>query len=52
MGELRAPLPEEVHRLLKEEAARKGLHLKDLVAAVLKEHTEKEVGEKNSTKVA
>ena len=51
MGEVRAPLPEEIHRLLKEEAARKGVHLKDLVAVILKEHTEKEVG-KNRTKGA
>ncbi len=42
MREVRTSLPDDLHRLLKEEAARKGLHLKDLVATILKEHVDKE----------
>jgi len=42
MGEVRASLPEEVHRQLKEEAARKGLHLNELIARILMEHLERE----------
>ena len=42
MGEVRASLPEEIHRKLKEEAARKGLHLKVLIANILQEHLERQ----------
>jgi len=42
MGEVRASLPEEIHRKLKEEAARKGLHLKVLIAKILQEHLERQ----------
>lgn len=38
MTEIRASVTVEVHRKLKEEAARSGKHLKDLVAEVLQEH--------------
>ena len=42
MGEVRASLPEKVHRQLKEEAAREGLHLKVLIAKILQEHLERQ----------
>ena len=42
MGEVRASLPEVIHRQLKEEAARKGLHLKVLIAKILQEHLERQ----------
>jgi len=42
MGEVRASLPEEIHRKLKEEAARKGSHLKVLIAKILQEHLERQ----------
>ena len=42
MPEIRTNLLEQIHRLLKEEAARKGLHLKELIANILREHVEKE----------
>jgi len=48
MPEVRAPLPDKLHRKLKEEAAREGLHLKALVAKILQEHIEKQKGNKNS----
>ena len=48
MTEVRAPLPEILHRKLKEEAAREGLHLKVLVARILEEHIEKQKGPQNS----
>ena len=38
MPEIRASVTVEVHRKLKEEAARDGKHLKVLVAEVLMEH--------------
>ena len=45
MPEIRATLPEELHRKLKSEAAQEGKHLKELIAQVLAEH----VGEGNGT---
>lgn len=48
MVEVRAPLPDEVHRRLKEEAARKGLHLKDLIVIILKQHVEAELAKTSS----
>lgn len=42
MGEVRTSLPEETHRQLKEEAARKGLHLKALIAKILQEHLDRQ----------
>ena len=42
MGEVRASLPEVIHRQLKEEAARKGLHLKVLIAKILQDHLERQ----------
>ena len=42
MPEVRTTLSDQLHRLLKEEAARKGLHLKQLIATILKEHIERE----------
>jgi len=38
MTEIRTDLEEALHRSLKEEAARKGLHLKKLIAIILQEH--------------
>jgi predicted HicB family RNase H-like nuclease len=38
MPEIRASVTVEVHRELKQEAARDGKHLKELVAEVLEEH--------------
>jgi len=38
MPEIRASVTVEVHRKLKEEAARNGKHLKELVAEVLMAH--------------
>jgi hypothetical protein len=38
MPEIRATLPEELHRKLKSEAAQEGKHLKELIAQVLAEH--------------
>ena len=38
MPEIRASVSVEVHRKLKEEAARHGKHLKDLIAEILAEH--------------
>jgi hypothetical protein len=43
MTEIRASVTVEVHRKLKEEAARDGRHLKDLVAELLQSHV-KDVG--------
>ena len=40
MPEIRTSLPDELHRSLKEEAAREGLHLKKLIAIVLEEHVQ------------
>jgi len=47
MPEVRAPLTEQLHRKLKEEAAREGLHLKVLVAKILQDHIEKQKENKN-----
>ena len=41
MTEIRASVTVEVHRKLKEEAARSGKHLKELVAEVLQTHVAK-----------
>jgi hypothetical protein len=41
MTEIRASVTVEVHRKLKEEAARSGRHLKDLVADLLQTHVVK-----------
>ena len=38
MTEIRASVTVDVHRKLKEEAARSGRHLKDLVAELLQTH--------------
>jgi predicted HicB family RNase H-like nuclease len=38
MPEIRASVTVEVHRKLKEEAARRGKHLKELVAEILQAH--------------
>ena len=38
MTEIRAELPDDIHSLLKQEAARKRVPLKALVAQILKEH--------------
>ena len=38
MTEVRSSLDESLHRSLKEEAAREGLHLKKLIAIILEEH--------------
>ena len=40
MPEVRTNLPDKLHRSLKEEAAHKGTHLKDLIAKVLEEHAQ------------
>jgi len=47
MPEVRTPLSEQLHRKLKEEAAREGLHLKVLVANILQNHIEKQKDNKN-----
>lgn len=39
MPEIRAAVPVEIHRKLKSEAARDGLHLKQLIAKILEDHT-------------
>jgi predicted HicB family RNase H-like nuclease len=45
MTEIRASVTVEVHRKLKEEAARSGKHLKELVAEVLQVHVRNGSGE-------
>ncbi len=45
--EIRASLSDQNHRLLKEEAARKSVPLKKLIANVLEEHIKQEKGERN-----
>jgi predicted HicB family RNase H-like nuclease len=51
MPEIRASVTVEVHRKLKEEAARDGKHLKALVAEVLDEHLKNQkAGTKNGRK--
>lgn len=42
MPEVRASLPEKLHRQLKEEAAHRGLHLKTLIVRILQQHIEKQ----------
>jgi predicted HicB family RNase H-like nuclease len=44
MPEIRASVTVEVHRKLKEEAARDGKHLKELVAQVLMAHLQNGTG--------
>ncbi|MGA2159060.1 MAG: hypothetical protein ABSG90_07560 [Dehalococcoidia bacterium] len=44
MPEIRAAVTVEVHRKLKEEAARNGKHLKELVAEVLVAHIKNGAG--------
>jgi len=46
MPEIRASLSTELHRKLKAEAAREGVHLKDLIAQVLEKHTNSQGGSK------
>ena len=46
MPEIRASLTTELHRKLKAEAAREGMHLKDLIAKVLEKHTNSQGGSK------
>jgi len=46
MPEIRANLTTELHRKLKAEAAREGMHLKELVAKVLEEHVNSRGGSK------
>jgi len=38
MPEIRCPLPKQLHRQLKEQAAREDLYLKVLIAKILQEH--------------
>ena len=38
MGEVRTSISEQLHRLLKEEAARKGMPIKTLLAKIIEEH--------------
>jgi hypothetical protein len=45
MTEIRASVTVEVHRKLKEEAARNGKHLKELVAEVLQVHVKNGSGD-------
>lgn len=42
--EIRASLSSELHRKLKAEAAREGVHLKDLIARILEEHVKEQKG--------
>jgi predicted HicB family RNase H-like nuclease len=44
MPEIRASLSVELHRKLKSEAAREGMHLKDLIAKVLEKHVNSQGG--------
>ena len=46
MPEVRASLSVELHRKLKAEAAREGVHLKQLIAKILEEHTKNMGGAK------
>jgi predicted HicB family RNase H-like nuclease len=52
MPEIRASITVEVHRKLKEEAARSGKHLKDLIAEILVEHIKKDGGGVNKGRAA
>ena len=45
MTEIRASVTVEVHRKLKEEAARSGKHLKELVAELLQVHVKNGAGD-------
>jgi predicted HicB family RNase H-like nuclease len=47
MPEIRANLTTELHRKLKAEAARDGVHLKNLVAQILEKHANGQGGSKN-----
>ena len=44
MPEIRATLNTQLHRKLKSEAARKGMHLKQLIAQILEEHVKNKGG--------
>jgi len=46
MPEIRANLSVGLHRRLKAQAAREGVHLKDLVAQILERHTNSQGGAK------
>ena len=46
MPEIRASLSTELHRKLKSEAAREGVHLKQLIAQVLEKHVNSQGGNK------
>ena len=46
MPEIRASLDIQTHRKLKSEAAREGLHLKELIAQILEEHVKNQKGAK------
>lgn len=48
MPEIRANLTAELHRKLKAEAAQKGMHLKELIARILEEHTKSQGGAKKA----
>lgn len=49
MPEIRASLTVPIHRKLKVEAAREGMHLKELIARILKEHVNSQGGGKKPT---
>ena len=42
MREIRTSLPQQLHKQLKEEAARDGLYLKELIVRILQEHVKKQ----------
>jgi len=44
MPEIRASLTTDLHRKLKAEAAREGVHLKELIAQVLEKHVNSQGG--------
>jgi predicted HicB family RNase H-like nuclease len=46
MPEIRASLTTDLHRKLKAEAAREGVHLKELIAQVLEKHVNSQGGTK------
>jgi hypothetical protein len=52
MSEIRASVTVEVHRKLKEEAARNGKHLKELVAELLIAHVQNGKGGDKKVKAA
>ena len=41
--EIRAALPEKIHKLLKQEAVGKNLHLKDFVVIIITEHVNENI---------